>query len=92
MPPLLQAIILGIVQGLTELLPVSSSAHLMLLPSLFGWQSLGLPFDVALHTGTTLAILAYFAAETSGRSANLFCTVPGDRRMTACAGSAAPSY
>ncbi len=63
MPPLLQAILLGIVQGLTELLPVSSSAHLLLLPALFGWQSLGLPFDVALHAGTTLAILAYFAAD-----------------------------
>ena len=63
MPPILQAILLGIVQGLTELLPVSSSAHLMLLPPLLGWDSLGLTFDVALHTGTTLAILGYFGRD-----------------------------
>jgi len=59
----LQAILLGIVQGLTEFLPISSSAHLLLLPYLFGWPHLGLAFDVALHTGTTLAIVAYFGRE-----------------------------
>jgi undecaprenyl-diphosphatase len=89
MPPLLQAIILGIVQGLTELLPVSSSAHLLLLPSLFGWQSLGLPFDVALHAGTTLAILAYFAADLwkIGRSFLHRPRAPEDGRLRRLGGA-----
>ncbi len=56
----LQAIILGIVQGLTEFLPVSSSAHLVLIPWLFGWQDPGLAFDVALHLGTLVALLLYY--------------------------------
>jgi len=50
----------GIVQGLTEFLPISSSAHLTLLPWLFGWDDPGLGFDVALHVGTLLAVLWYF--------------------------------
>jgi len=58
-----QAIILGIVQGLTEFLPVSSSAHLILVPWLFGWQDPGLAFDVALHLGTLLALLAFYWRE-----------------------------
>ena len=58
-----EAIILGIVQGFTEFLPISSSAHLILLPWMFGWQGTlvdSLNFDVALHAGTLIAILAYF--------------------------------
>ena len=51
--------VLGIVQGLTELLPVSSSAHLFLIPWIFGWQEIG-DFDVALHFGTLLAIGIFF--------------------------------
>lgn len=58
-----QAIVLGLVQGLTELLPVSSSAHLALTPYLLGWQDPGLSFDVALHLGTLLALVWYFRAE-----------------------------
>ncbi|MBI4445228.1 MAG: undecaprenyl-diphosphatase UppP [Acidobacteria bacterium] len=58
-----QAVILGIVQGLTEFLPVSSSAHLLLLPWLMGWSSMGLSFDVMLHLGTLLALLTYFRRE-----------------------------
>jgi undecaprenyl-diphosphatase len=50
----------GIVQGLTEFLPVSSSAHLTLLPWFFGWEDPGLGFDVALHVGTLVAVLWYF--------------------------------
>jgi undecaprenyl-diphosphatase len=61
--PLNQAIILGIIQGLTEFLPVSSSAHLFLAPWLFGWTDPGLAFDVALHFGTLIAVLWYFRAE-----------------------------
>jgi undecaprenyl-diphosphatase len=58
-----QVIVLGIVQGLTEFLPISSSAHLILVPWLFGWQQLGLVFDVSLHVGTLLALLVYFAED-----------------------------
>ena len=59
------ATLLGIVQGLTEFLPVSSSAHLILAREFFGWdaQGLGLAFDVATHVGTLAAILYYFRAE-----------------------------
>ncbi|MGO8731260.1 MAG: undecaprenyl-diphosphate phosphatase [Terriglobia bacterium] len=58
--PLYQAIVLAIVQGLTEFLPVSSTAHLWLFPWLLGWKDPGLKFDVALHAGTLLAVLIYF--------------------------------
>ncbi len=57
---LYQVVILAIVQGLTEFLPVSSSAHLALAPWLFGWQDPGLAFDIALHLGTLAAVLLYF--------------------------------
>ena len=57
---LFQALVLGIVQGLTEFLPVSSSAHLALTPWFFGWREMGLSFDVALHLGTLAALLWYF--------------------------------
>ncbi|HUQ98050.1 MAG TPA: undecaprenyl-diphosphatase UppP [Gemmatimonadaceae bacterium] len=59
----LQALVLGIIQGLSEFLPISSSAHLMLAPWLFGWEDPGLAFDVALHLGTLIALLWYFRAE-----------------------------
>lgn len=55
-----QAIVLGIIQGLTEFLPISSSAHLSLTPLLLGWKDPGLAFDVALHFGTLIAVLWYF--------------------------------
>jgi undecaprenyl-diphosphatase len=58
-----QAIVLGIVQGLTEFLPVSSSAHLILVPWILHWQDPGLAFDVALHLGTLLALLAFYWRE-----------------------------
>jgi undecaprenyl-diphosphatase len=57
---ILQAIILGIVQGATEFIPVSSSAHLVLVPWLLGWPSPGLTFDTVLHLGTLLALIAVF--------------------------------
>jgi undecaprenyl-diphosphatase len=55
-----QAVILGLLQGLTEFLPISSSAHLSLAPILLGWKDPGLAFDVALHFGTLIAVLWYF--------------------------------
>lgn len=56
----LHAFALGAVQGLTEVLPISSSAHLLLIPDLLGWPESGLTFDVALHLGTLLALALYF--------------------------------
>jgi undecaprenyl-diphosphatase len=61
--PLLQVIVLAVVQGLTEFLPISSTAHLYLTSWLFGWQLEGLDFDIALHMGTLLAVLLYFARD-----------------------------
>ena len=57
---LLQAAVLGALQGFTEVLPISSSGHLILAPWLFGWAESGLTFDVALHFGTFLALFVYF--------------------------------
>jgi undecaprenyl-diphosphatase len=62
---LLEAIILGAIQGLTEFLPISSSAHLQFLPWLFGWENPSLSYDAALHLGTALAILIFFFKEIS---------------------------
>jgi undecaprenyl-diphosphatase len=58
-----QALVLGLVQGLSEFLPISSSAHLALTPWFLGWQSAGLAFDVALHIGTLIAVAWYFRHE-----------------------------
>lgn len=57
---ILQAAILGLVQGLGEFLPISSSAHLVLVPWLFNWEDPGLTFDIALHIGTLVAVVIYF--------------------------------
>jgi undecaprenyl-diphosphatase len=58
-----QALVLGILQGLAEFLPISSSAHLALAPWAFGWPEPGLSVDVALHVGTLVAVLVYFRDE-----------------------------
>lgn len=60
MNEMVQAAILGILQGLTEFLPISSSAHLILLPWFLGWEPMGILFDVVIHGGTLLAVLIYF--------------------------------
>lgn len=57
---LIQSIILGFIQGITEFLPISSTAHLVIIPWLFSWNDKGLPFNVALHIGSLFAILVYF--------------------------------
>src|SRR3954465_4318395 len=67
--PLLHALVLGIVQGLSEFLPISSSGHLRLVPWLLGWNDFGAgphlekTFDVALHLGTLIGAVAYFRAD-----------------------------
>jgi len=76
-----QAIILGITQGLTEFLPVSSSAHLVLVPWLFGWSDPGLAFDVALHLGTLLALLVYYWRDWLAMAASLVTGDRGERRL-----------
>jgi len=66
MDPVIQALIMGIVQGLTEFLPISSSGHLLLIPYLFGWDDAfiqSLAFSVMLHVGTLVALLVYFWAD-----------------------------
>jgi len=69
---ILQAIVLGIVQGLTEFLPISSSAHLTIVPWLFGWEEPGLAFDAALHLGTLTAVFTYFWRDLFG----MVCALP----------------
>jgi undecaprenyl-diphosphatase len=58
--PIYQVLVLAVLQGFTEFLPISSSAHLALAPWLFGWKDQGLTFDIALHLGTLAAVLLYF--------------------------------
>lgn len=60
---LFHAALLGLIQGATEVLPISSSAHLILVPRLLGWAESGLTFDVALHLGTFAALFTYFRRE-----------------------------
>lgn len=60
---ILQAIILGLIQGLGEFLPISSSGHLVVIPKFFNWPDQGLGFDVVLHIGTLIAILLYFSKD-----------------------------
>lgn len=62
----LQVIVLAIVQGLTEFLPISSSGHLVLVPNVAGWTDQGLVFDVAVHFGSLAAVVIYFRGELSG--------------------------
>ena len=54
-----QALVLALIQGLTEFLPISSSAHLILPSQVLGWPDQGLAFDVAVHLGTLMAVMAY---------------------------------
>jgi undecaprenyl-diphosphatase len=76
-----QAFALGAVQGLTEFLPVSSSAHLVLVPWLFGWEDPGLAFDVALHLGSLLALLIYYWREWLTMSLSIVRPDPPSRRL-----------
>lgn len=84
--PVLHAAILGVIQGVTEVLPISSSAHLVIFPWFFGWNYQGLSFDVALHLGTALAFIIYFfkdwvgivgSAFSRGKNNLFWCLVAG---------------
>ena len=62
---LVQSVILGLVQGATEFLPISSSGHLVIVPAIFGWEAPPVAFDVLLHLGTLVAVIIYFRHELS---------------------------
>ncbi len=72
---------LGIVQGLTEFLPVSSSAHLAIIPWMLLWPDPGLAFDVALHLGTLVALLAYYWRDWQAMALSLFVGASEQRRQ-----------
>ncbi len=79
----LHAAVLGLVQGATEFLPVSSSGHLILVPRLLGWPDQGLACDAAVHLGTVLALLCYFARDLRRLAAGVLAGRPADRRLAA---------
>ncbi|MDH5190647.1 MAG: undecaprenyl-diphosphate phosphatase [Gammaproteobacteria bacterium] len=72
---LLEIIILGLIQGLTEFLPISSSAHLILVPVVTGWPDQGLAFDVAVHIGTLMAVVFYFRKDIRQISKEWACSL-----------------
>ncbi len=74
-----QAIILGIIQGLAEFLPISSTAHLILAPWIFGWNDPGLVFDVVLHLGTLTGVIAFFRKDFYNMLPGMFSTVTSRR-------------
>jgi undecaprenyl-diphosphatase len=76
-----QAIVLGAVQGLAEFLPISSSAHLILVPWLLKWEDPGLAFDVALHLGTLLALLIYYRDEWIAMARSVAGGQSAERRL-----------
>ena len=83
------AIVLAIIQGLSEFLPISSSGHLVLVPHLLGWPDQGLAFDVAVHVGTLFAVVAYFRRELAAMTRAWFGSFAGgeltpDARLAWC--------
>jgi undecaprenyl-diphosphatase len=79
---LLQIVILSLVQGLTEFLPISSSGHLILAPYLFGYSDQGLAFDVAVHVGTLAAVTGYFRREVAAIVLEFFPSLLPGRAVT----------
>ena len=80
-----QALMLALLQGLTEFLPISSSAHLILLPALVNWPDQGLLFDVGVHVGTLLAVVGYFAKDLWAMSRDWVLSVLQRQRVGDCA-------
>jgi len=78
-----QAVVLGVVQGLTEFLPVSSSGHLILVRVLLGWADPGVAFDAAVHVGTAVALLCYFARDLRGIAVGVLTGRRDDLRLAA---------
>lgn len=79
---ILQAVVLGVVQGLTEFIPISSSGHLVLMPEVLGWDSPGLSFDVLLHVGSLGALVVYFWDDLRGIVRSLLARDEGSRLLT----------
>lgn len=75
----LQVLLLALVQGLTEFLPISSSAHLILPHALLGWQDQGLAFDVAVHFGSLLAVVTFFRKDLIQLAGDWFQSFNGSR-------------
>jgi undecaprenyl-diphosphatase len=75
----IEVFILALIQGLTEFLPISSSAHLILPSVVFGWKDQGLAFDVAVHVGSLLAVVLYFRKEVGCMAVAWFATLKGER-------------
>ncbi len=71
----IQLIVLGIVQGITEFLPISSSAHLIFVSELFNWKDQGINHDIAVHAGTLLAVIIYFRREINLLIKDIFYTI-----------------
>src|SRR3989338_2090132 len=79
-----QAVFLGLLQGITEFLPVSSSGHLIFVPLLLGWEDQGLAFDVVVHLGTLLAVVFYFRGKLSLMTRAVLSrneTLAGEKRL-----------
>ncbi|WGP00274.1 undecaprenyl-diphosphate phosphatase [Saccharophagus degradans] len=74
---ILHAVFLALIQGITEFLPISSSAHLILPKELFGWEDQGLAFDVAVHVGTLSAVILYFRKDIVNLIAGWFGSITG---------------
>jgi undecaprenyl-diphosphatase len=77
----LEAIVLGAVQGLTEFIPISSSGHLVLVPAVLGWDKPDLAFDVMLHTASLLALLVYFSGELLDLARGMLSRDADSRRL-----------
>ena len=81
--PVLHALVLGAVQGLTEFVPISSSGHLVLVPEALGWDSPGLAFDVLLHVASLIALLVYFSGDLVDLARGSLAGDAGARRLVA---------
>src|SRR3954453_21963179 len=80
-----EAVVLGLVQGLTEFLPISSSAHLRFVSAAFGWEAPGAAFTAIIQIGTELAVLVYFARDTARTVLAWLAALFGNRRATPAA-------